>query len=50
LTHLYEEIAEEKLTHPADFPPVCGARGCVLGMFNSQEVKVLYQPDGGEGK
>ncbi len=27
-----------------------GGRGRVLGMFNSQEVKVLYQPDGGEGK
>jgi hypothetical protein len=25
-------------------------RGSVLGMFNSHEVKVLNQPDGGEGK
>jgi hypothetical protein len=27
-----------------------GRRGSVLGMFNSHEVKVLNQPDGGEGK
>ena len=53
MTQPYPLFLHRTFTHTADTWHAKASAAtrlrCVLGMFNSLEVKVLPQPDGGEG-